>query len=175
MGHVFELSATDFWTPPGCEDWPHDSQPRFWFKIPSAPQAQQFQIAQARLREQHGLEADDVSGFWALEDALELYLTAAIEYVTKVDNVQFEGSPIVWGASDSVAVGLTKRDLLCLVGETGRSRFFNLFSLVGTIMTGIRSGTKKNSAATSPQSSDTTSTSAAALSAPPADTTETTS
>jgi hypothetical protein len=162
---VFDLAAEDYWTPAACSHWPPEKQPRVWFRIPSGPEAQQFTIAGAVLREEHGLESDDVQGFWALPETLDMYLDTAEIYVTRIDNMRHGDAELTWRTETLEEHGLTKRGLLMRLGGSGQQRFFALFGLVSTMMTGLRSATKKNSPATSVSASGSTSTDAPASSA----------
>ena len=171
---VYDLASEDYWTPATCAHWPPEKQPRLYYRIPTASEAQQFSIAQSMLREGNGLASDDTAGFWALPEAIEMYLDAAERYVTRIENVYESGDLLEWRAAILEEHGLTKRGLLIRLGASGQQRFFALFGLVGTIFTGLRVGTKKNSPPTSSSGSDSRSTDAVVKSAPAA-TTEATS
>jgi len=162
---VFDLAAEDYWTPTGCAEWPAEKQPRIWYRIPTGPEAQQFSISQGQLREEHGLASDDVNGFWALPEALDLYLAAAEKYTVRIERFQSAGVELQWNAAVLADHGLDKRGFLMRLGPTGQQRFFALFALVGCMMTGLRSSTKKNFESTFGSVSDSKKTDAVALSA----------
>lgn len=156
--HVFAIEEEDHWVPLGCRDWPEESQPRLYYRIPTAAEIQEIDLAIAKAMESAGLGSGDVVGAYGSTEVRDLWVELALEYVTRAENFSLNGREFTW--SDNTEKERTS--VLLRLGQSGRDRLLALGNLISTIKLGMPEEQKKRSSSTSGSGGETTSPDASA-------------